>query len=154
MVANRFTVKDKILGTRKGAGEVAAVWNPSPEAEGVLVTLPRNNVNYAYEFTINHVTVDLKKGTIAVRPEETEVVQNIGLAFATATLYLLVQSGQEQNQGKSGKQGQQLEEFQAGKGPPAKAGGGGRRGSENWNDLTFLDYCGGSNFIVGWLLLR
>ena len=24
-----------------------------PEAEGVLVTLPRNNVNYAYEFTIN-----------------------------------------------------------------------------------------------------
>lgn len=55
----------------------------------VFVVLPRDNRKYS--FSIDTLKVNLKKGSITVAPEETDVVQHISLAFVTATLYLLVQ---------------------------------------------------------------
>jgi len=44
-----------------------------------------------FKFEINNTKVDLKQGTIVVRPEEKDVVQSIALSFVTSILYLMVQ---------------------------------------------------------------
>ena len=60
------------------------------------------------QFRIDSMTCDLKKGTLKVDSNETDVVQHITLAFVTATLYLLVQPRPPvlpPNDGLGGKRG-------------------------------------------------
>ena len=55
----------------------------------VFVVLPREGRKY--NFTIDTLKVNLKKGQVTVAPEEGDMVQHMALAFVTTTLYLLVQ---------------------------------------------------------------
>ncbi len=55
----------------------------------VFVVLPRDN--HKYSFHVDTLKVNLRKGSITISPEETDVVQHMALAFVTTTLYLLVQ---------------------------------------------------------------
>ncbi len=52
-----------------------------------FVILPQSS----NKFCIDNMVCNIKKGTIKVEADETDVAQYIALAFVTSTLYLLVQ---------------------------------------------------------------
>ena len=103
------------LGTKDQKGTPGERGNPGYFAMKFVNLRNRNRqpvvliVKHPYvQFRIDSMTCDLKKGTLKVDSNETDVVQHITLAFVTATLYLLVQPRPPvlpPNDGLGGKRG-------------------------------------------------